>query len=80
VNHGSRIDAAVLGDGKVGVVFANDSGNSACGWMSFARQLVGRGMRVLAFEYEVQSEGYALLQGTWYAATQNKFASFKCPY
>lgn len=31
-------------------------------------------------QYEVQSEGYALLQGTWYAATQNKFASFKCPY
>jgi dienelactone hydrolase len=53
--HGARIDAAVLGDGDVGVVFANDSGNSACGWMSFARQLVGRGMRVLAFEYDDES-------------------------
>jgi pimeloyl-ACP methyl ester carboxylesterase len=54
--HGSRIDAAVLGDGAVGVVFANDSGNSACGWMSFARQLVARGMRVLAFEYDDKSQ------------------------
>jgi dienelactone hydrolase len=53
--HGARIDAAVLGDGDVGVVFANDSGNSACGWMSFARQLVARGMRVLAFEYDDES-------------------------
>lgn len=54
--HGSRIDAAVLGDGDAGVVFANDSGNSACGWMSFARQLVERGMRVLAFEYDDESQ------------------------
>jgi pimeloyl-ACP methyl ester carboxylesterase len=54
--HGARIDAAVLGDGEVGVAFANDSGNSACGWMSFARQLVGRGMRVLTFEYDDESQ------------------------
>jgi dienelactone hydrolase len=54
--HDSRIDAAVLGAGDVGVVFANDSGNSACGWMSFARQLVGRGMRVLVFEYDDESQ------------------------
>jgi dienelactone hydrolase len=57
--HGARIDAAVLGDGDVGVVFANDSGNSACGWMSFARQLVGRRTRVLVFEYDDQSQAAA---------------------
>jgi dienelactone hydrolase len=57
--HGAGIDAAVLGDGDVGVVFANDSGNSACGWMSFARQLVGRGMRVVAFEYDDESQAPA---------------------
>jgi dienelactone hydrolase len=63
--HGASIDAAVLGDGDVGVVFANDSGNSACGWTSFARQLVGHGMRVLLFEYddESQAPGEALAAG-----------------
>ena len=54
--HGAAIDAAVLGDGDVGVVFANDSGNSACGWTSFARQLVAQGMRVLLFEYDDESQ------------------------
>jgi dienelactone hydrolase len=63
--HGSSIDAAVLGDGDVGVVFANDSGNSACGWTSFARELVGHGMRVLLFEYDDKSQapGEALAAG-----------------
>ena len=51
-SHGAAIDGAVLGDGDVGVVFANDSGNSACGWMSLARELVGHGMRALVFEYD----------------------------
>ena len=53
--HGARIEGAVLGDGDVGIVFANDSGNSACGWMSFARQLAGRGIRTLVFEYDDES-------------------------
>jgi dienelactone hydrolase len=63
--HGASIDAAVLGDGPVGVVFANDSGNSACGWTSFARQLAGQGMRVLLFEYDDESHaaGEAIAAG-----------------
>jgi dienelactone hydrolase len=63
--HGSSIDGAVLGEGDVGVVFANDSCNSACGWTSFARQLAGQGMRVLLFEYddESQAPGEALAAG-----------------
>lgn len=64
-DHGASIDAAVLGDGPVGVVFANDSGNSACGWTAFARQLAGHGMRVLLFEYddESQAAGEAIAAG-----------------
>jgi hypothetical protein len=31
-------------------------------------------------QYEVLSEGYALMGGVWYAASQDRFASFKCPY
>lgn len=31
-------------------------------------------------KYEVLAEGYALLQGVWYAANQRKYATFTCPY
>jgi len=54
-SHGAAIDGAVLGDGGTGIVFANDSGNSACGWTSFARELAGHGMRTLVFEYDDES-------------------------
>jgi hypothetical protein len=40
---GGGIDAARLGSGRVGVVFLNESGGSACGWVSFARELADRG-------------------------------------
>jgi dienelactone hydrolase len=49
--HGSAIDAAVLGDGEVGVVFANDSRNSSCDWVGLAQELARRGLRPLLFEY-----------------------------
>ena len=64
-SHGASIDAAVMGTGDTGVVFANDSGNSACGWTSFAHQLAGQGMRVLVFEYddEAHAAGEAIAAG-----------------
>jgi hypothetical protein len=47
----NELDAAVLGDGRLAFVFANDSRNQTCGWLSFARELADRGMRVALFEY-----------------------------
>ena len=49
--HGARLNAAVLGDGEVGVVFANQSGNSTCDWLPFATELARDGRRVVVFEY-----------------------------
>jgi hypothetical protein len=47
----SRLQAAVLGDGPVGVALANDSGNQPCDWVSFADALADRGLRVATFSY-----------------------------
>jgi dienelactone hydrolase len=49
--HGEALDAATLGRGRVGVVFANQSGNYPCDWLPFARDLAGGGRRVAVFAY-----------------------------
>jgi pimeloyl-ACP methyl ester carboxylesterase len=41
VNDGT--EGATLGDGRTGVVFANDSGGSACGWIGLAQDLAFAG-------------------------------------
>ena len=48
---GHRTAAAVLGVGTTGVVLSNQSGNSLCAWLPFARRLAGRGIRVLVYDY-----------------------------
>jgi dienelactone hydrolase len=53
--HGARLNVAVLGDGAPGVVLANQSGNDPCAWMPLARELAGKGMRALVFEYDDNS-------------------------
>lgn len=35
---------------------------------------------VNARQYQTLAEGYALLQGAWYAASQTDYATFTCPY
>jgi dienelactone hydrolase len=47
----AALDAAVLGHGRLAIVFANDSRNQACTWLPFARELADRGMQVALFEY-----------------------------
>jgi pimeloyl-ACP methyl ester carboxylesterase len=39
-----------LGNGRLGIVFANDSVNDTCGWMRDARALATRGYAVAVFE------------------------------
>jgi hypothetical protein len=41
--------AARLGDGRLGVVFANDSDNETCSWSSEARALAAKGYEVAVF-------------------------------
>jgi dienelactone hydrolase len=53
--HGARLNVAVLGDGAPGVVLANQSGNDPCAWVPLARELAGKGMRALVFEYDDNS-------------------------
>jgi pimeloyl-ACP methyl ester carboxylesterase len=48
---GGPVRALMLGDGDAGVVFSNDSGNSLCGWVSFAKDLEDDGFRVLLYDY-----------------------------
>jgi dienelactone hydrolase len=48
---GQALDAATLGTGDVGVVFANESGNNPCPWVPFADALARRGERVAVFSY-----------------------------
>jgi hypothetical protein len=48
---GERVQAAVVGAGSVGVVLANQSDNTVCGWLPFPTYLARHGMRVLAFDY-----------------------------
>src|SRR6476620_2235563 len=45
-----RLDGAILGTGRTGVVLANESGNIACGWMPLATELA-KGSRVVVFDY-----------------------------
>jgi pimeloyl-ACP methyl ester carboxylesterase len=52
VDHGSdKLDAAVLGEGALGFVLANDSGNQTCDWLSFANDLADRGIQAAVFQY-----------------------------
>lgn len=47
---GARLQGAVLGRGKTGVVFAHQVAGDRCQWLPFARELVGKGYRVLLFD------------------------------
>jgi hypothetical protein len=52
---GERVPAAIVGDGPIGVVFANQSGSDVCDWLPFARRIAGRGFRALLFDYAAAS-------------------------
>jgi pimeloyl-ACP methyl ester carboxylesterase len=48
---GATLRGYVLGSGSIGVVLANELQMDACGWRVYAKQLAGRGYRVLAFDF-----------------------------
>jgi pimeloyl-ACP methyl ester carboxylesterase len=48
---GVRLDGAVLGNGKTGVVLAHESPADLCGWVPYARVLASDGFRVLLIDH-----------------------------
>jgi hypothetical protein len=48
---GGPVPALVLGDGDAGIVLSNESGNSVCDWVSFAKELEDDDVRVLLYDY-----------------------------
>jgi hypothetical protein len=56
VDVGGGNQAAVLGTGPVGVVLSNQSDQSLCGWLPFAKTLAGRGFRALVYDYGITGD------------------------
>ena len=48
---GSEVDAAVVGDGEVGVVLGHQFRSNFCSWVPFAKELAERHMRSLALNF-----------------------------
>jgi pimeloyl-ACP methyl ester carboxylesterase len=48
---GAKLDAAVFGEGPVGIVLAHERGGSLCNWASIAPELANEGHRVLVFDF-----------------------------
>jgi dienelactone hydrolase len=48
---GAPLEAAVLGEGRVGIVLAHERGGSLCNWASIAPDLADQGYSVLIFDF-----------------------------
>jgi pimeloyl-ACP methyl ester carboxylesterase len=48
---GATLDAAVFGEGPVGIVLAHERGGSLCNWASIAPEFANEGYRVLIFDF-----------------------------
>jgi pimeloyl-ACP methyl ester carboxylesterase len=48
---GAKLDAALFGDGPVGIVLGHESDRSLCSWASIAPHLASEGYRVLIFDF-----------------------------
>jgi pimeloyl-ACP methyl ester carboxylesterase len=64
---GEQLPAVVLGSGgTTGVVFANQSGSIACGWLPYARDVARNGVRSLVFDYGIaEREDEVLAAARW---------------
>jgi dienelactone hydrolase len=67
---GEQLPAVVLGSrGTIGVVFANQSGSIACGWLPYARDVARGGVRSLVFDYgTAQREDEVIAAARWLRA------------
>jgi dienelactone hydrolase len=61
---GEKLPAIVLGSGgSIGVVFANQSASTACGWLPYARNVTRAGVRSLVFDYGTAEREDEVLAG-----------------
>jgi dienelactone hydrolase len=66
---GEQLPAVVLGGGATGVVFANQSASTACGWLPYARNVTRSGVRSLVFDYgTAEREDEILAAARWLRA------------
>ncbi|HEY7622946.1 MAG TPA: hypothetical protein VH834_24440 [Solirubrobacteraceae bacterium] len=67
---GERLPAVVLGGGgSTGVVFANQSASTVCGWLPYARNVTRTGVRSLVFDYgTAEREDEVLAAARWLRA------------
>lgn len=48
---GATLDAAVFGEGRLGIVLAHEIGGSLCNWASIAPELAEQGYQVLIYDF-----------------------------
>jgi pimeloyl-ACP methyl ester carboxylesterase len=60
---GIELDAAVVGEGEVGVVLGHQLRSDFCSWVPFAKQLAERGMQSLALNFASTSPDDDMLAG-----------------
>lgn len=53
---GQPLVGYTLGTGSVGVVLGNQAGNDACSWLGYANDLVQKGYRVMAFDFNGEGD------------------------
>lgn len=53
---GTRLVGVLLGRGRTGVALGHERGANLCNWLPFARVLVAKGYRVLAFDHRGYGE------------------------
>ena len=61
---GTELDAALLGDGEVGVVLGHQLRSDFCSWVPFARELAERHVRALAINFASGSPDEDMVAGS----------------
>ena len=60
---GAEVDAALVGDGDVGVVLGHQFRSNFCSWVPFAKQIAERHMRALALNFASTSPDDDMVAG-----------------
>jgi pimeloyl-ACP methyl ester carboxylesterase len=60
---GAKVNAALLGDGEVGVVLGHQLRSDFCSWVPFAKKLAERNMRALAINFASASPDEDMVAG-----------------
>src|SRR5215212_5371525 len=53
---GEGVDGFVLGEGKMGVVFSNQTDTDLCDWLPLAKETAGEGRKALIYDYSYKPD------------------------